>query len=81
MWRERVSRRGFLSGAAAVGAFAIVPRRVLGGPGKVPPSDRINNAIIGVGGTPGGACTHWKAPPYHGAHPNRSFATNGSDRP
>jgi hypothetical protein len=25
---------------------------------------------------PGGACTHWKAPPFHGAHPKRSFAAN-----
>ena len=24
--------------------------------------------------SPGGACTHWKAPPYHGAHPKRSLA-------
>ena len=23
---------------------------------------------------PGGAFTHWKAPPLHGAHPLRSFA-------
>ena len=23
--------------------------------------------------SPGGACTHWKAPPYHGAPPNHSF--------
>ncbi len=23
--------------------------------------------------SPGGPCTHWKAPPYHGAHPQRSF--------
>jgi hypothetical protein len=22
---------------------------------------------------PGGACTHWKAPPLHGAHPKRTF--------
>ncbi|WP_271618165.1 hypothetical protein, partial [Bradyrhizobium sp. CCBAU 51745] len=22
---------------------------------------------------PGGACTHWKAPPLHGAHPERTF--------
>jgi len=22
---------------------------------------------------PGGICTHWKAPPLHGAHPNRTF--------
>src|SRR5215469_15457591 len=33
-------------------------------------------APIASGGseTPGGPCTHWKAPPYHGAHPLRSFA-------
>src|SRR5262249_58459845 len=23
---------------------------------------------------PGGTCTHWKAPPYHGAHPLQTFA-------
>src|SRR5438477_5626675 len=23
--------------------------------------------------SPGGACTHWKAPPCHGAHPKRPF--------
>ena len=23
---------------------------------------------------PGGACTHWKAPPCHGAHPERTSA-------
>src|SRR5713101_7176884 len=23
---------------------------------------------------PGGACTHWKAPPLHGAHPSRTSA-------
>src|SRR2546427_8305258 len=22
---------------------------------------------------PGGPCTHWKAPPFHGAHPTRTF--------
>jgi len=22
---------------------------------------------------PGGPCTHWKAPPLHGAHPERPF--------
>jgi hypothetical protein len=25
----------------------------------------------------GGACTHWKAPPYHGAHPTQTFASAG----
>ncbi|MBP7569750.1 MAG: Gfo/Idh/MocA family oxidoreductase [Acidobacteria bacterium] len=48
-----ISRRGFLKTAAASGVM-IVPRRVLGGPGHVPPSDRLNVAGIGVGGQGGG---------------------------
>ena len=45
-----VSRRTFLgrTAAAAIG-FSIVPRRVLGGAGYVPPSDKVNIAFIGVG--------------------------------
>jgi predicted dehydrogenase len=45
-----VSRRKFLgqTAAAAIG-FSIVPRRVLGGTGYVPPSDKVNIAFIGVG--------------------------------
>src|SRR6266536_6090855 len=45
-----VSRRRFLgqTAAAAIG-FSIVPRRVLGGPDYVPPSDKVNIAVIGVG--------------------------------
>ncbi len=45
-----VSRRKFLAqtAAAAIG-FSIVPRRVLGGAGYVPPSDKVNIAFIGVG--------------------------------
>jgi len=45
-----VSRRKFLgqTAAAAIG-LSIVPRRVLGGAGYVPPSDRVNTAFIGVG--------------------------------
>lgn len=45
-----VSRRQFLgrSATAAIG-FSIVPRRVLGGLGYVPPSDKVNIAFIGVG--------------------------------
>src|SRR5215831_7654203 len=27
--------------------------------------------------SPGGICTHWKAPPYHGAHPKRTFLLRG----
>ena len=46
-----VPRRRFLKAAAAgaVGAFTLVPRRVLGGPGQVPPSEKANLAFIGVG--------------------------------
>src|ERR1700732_164247 len=45
-----ISRRKFLgqTAAAAIG-LAIVPRRVLGGAGYVPPSDKVNIAFIGVG--------------------------------
>ena len=46
-----ISRRNFLSGAAAVAAsITIVPRHVLGGPGYKAPSDKLNVACIGIGG-------------------------------
>jgi predicted dehydrogenase len=45
------TRRTFLKdGAAAGAAFTIVPRHVLGGPGQVAPSDKVNIAVIGAGG-------------------------------
>ena len=48
--KKEISRRRFLTNAAASGAaFAIVPRRVLGR-GFTPPSDTLNIAGIGVGG-------------------------------
>ena len=47
---HKISRRRFLSGAAAVGAFTIVPRHVLGGVGHRPPSEKLNIVAIGVGG-------------------------------
>ena len=48
--KSSVSRRKFLeqTAAAAIG-LSIVPRRVLGGPGYVAPSDKVNIAFIGVG--------------------------------
>ena len=46
-----LSRRRFLSSVlAASTAPLIVPRHVLGGPGFVPPSDKVNIALIGAGG-------------------------------
>lgn len=46
-----MKRRSFLSRTAATAAgLLIVPRHVLGGPGFVAPSDRLNIAAIGAGG-------------------------------
>jgi len=53
---ERVdSRRRFLAaaGGAAAWGITIVPRHVLGGPGQLPPSERVNVAGIGAGGQGG----------------------------
>src|SRR5881394_2833141 len=44
-----VSRRTFLEGLGAASAWTIVPRRVLGGPGYVAPSDMILLAQVGCG--------------------------------
>jgi predicted dehydrogenase len=43
-----ISRRSVLTGLAA-SAFTIVPRHVLGGSGRVAPSDKVNIACIGTG--------------------------------
>jgi predicted dehydrogenase len=43
-----LSRRHFLTATAA--SLAIVPRHVLGGPGYVAPSDKVNIALVGAGG-------------------------------
>jgi predicted dehydrogenase len=49
-FEKRMSRRKFVGqGAAMAMTFSIVPRHVLGGPGFVPPSDKVNIAFIGVG--------------------------------
>jgi hypothetical protein len=44
-----MNRRTFLTGLSAASAFTIVPRRVLGGPGYVAPSDMILLAQVGCG--------------------------------
>jgi predicted dehydrogenase len=46
----QTTRRQFLGAAAAAAAVTIVPRHVLGGPGFVPPSEKVNIAIVGAGG-------------------------------
>src|SRR6266403_2758734 len=46
-----LSRRAFIRGATtAIAGFSIIPRHVLGGPGFVPPSEKVNIALIGCGG-------------------------------
>jgi myo-inositol 2-dehydrogenase/D-chiro-inositol 1-dehydrogenase len=48
---HRISRRRFLRrGAVAAASLMIIPRRVLGGPGYLAPSDALTKAVIGVGG-------------------------------
>jgi predicted dehydrogenase len=45
------TRRQFLKNTAtAVTAFHVLPRHVLGGPRFVPPSEKVNVAIVGAGG-------------------------------
>jgi len=51
--KSKISRRDFMGAAATVAAFTIVPRHVLGGPGQIPPSEKVNIAGIGIGGQGG----------------------------
>jgi predicted dehydrogenase len=53
--QQTLSRRHFLRRSTlAAGAFLIVPRYVLGGPGYTAPSDKINLGMIGCGRQSGG---------------------------
>jgi predicted dehydrogenase len=45
----RLSRRGFLAKSATAAALTIVPRHVLGGAGRIAPSEKITLAGIGMG--------------------------------
>jgi myo-inositol 2-dehydrogenase/D-chiro-inositol 1-dehydrogenase len=48
---EAITRREFIRRAVVTSAvLTIVPRRVLGGRGYIPPSDELTKAVIGVGG-------------------------------
>ncbi|HPA20689.1 MAG TPA: Gfo/Idh/MocA family oxidoreductase [Verrucomicrobiae bacterium] len=44
------TRRHFLKTAAAAAFPTIIPRHVLGGPRHVPPSEKVNIALVGAGG-------------------------------
>jgi predicted dehydrogenase len=46
----KISRREAIKSATALAAFTIVPRHVLGGPGRKPPGEKLNLAFIGVAG-------------------------------
>ncbi len=48
--RCRFSRRRLLGLGAAAAVATVVPRYVLGGPKFVPPSEKVNIAIVGAGG-------------------------------
>jgi len=50
---KTLSRRDFMGAAAAIGAFTVVPRHVLGGAGNTPPSEKLNIAGVGIGGQGG----------------------------
>ncbi len=45
----KLTRREFVTGASRAAALTVLPRHLLGGPGYVPPSERIHIACIGVG--------------------------------
>ena len=53
MNEKKLTRRDFVTAAAGVAAFTIVPRSVLGGAGQTPPSEKVNIAGVGVGGQGG----------------------------
>ena len=46
----KINRRQAVKGAAAFASFQIVPRRLLGGQGYIPPSEELTRAVIGCGG-------------------------------
>jgi hypothetical protein len=48
------TRRDFIATGAAVLGFNIIPRHVLGAPGRPAPSERLNIGCVGIGGQGGG---------------------------
>ncbi len=45
-----LNRKDFLKAAGSLALFTVIPRSVLGGVGRVAPSDQLTKGIIGVGG-------------------------------
>ncbi|MFI3314814.1 MAG: Gfo/Idh/MocA family oxidoreductase [Rikenellaceae bacterium] len=45
-----INRKDFLKSAGGLALLTILPKNVLGGPGKIAPSDQLTKGIIGVGG-------------------------------
>ena len=50
MHSNGVTRRDFLGTAGAAAALTLIPRHVLGGQGRLAPSDIVNIAVVGGGG-------------------------------
>ena len=59
--RHPVTRRVFLGAASAVSAATILPRHVLGGPDRTPPSETITYGVIGNGNRKDGGLQGMKA--------------------
>ncbi len=71
---KSLTRRDFLSTAgAAAAAFTIIPRHVMAGSGRTPPSDMINVAGIGVGSQGGGDIQQIASPDEPIIRPQRSM--------
>ncbi|ASV76869.1 putative NADH-dependent dehydrogenase [Thermogutta terrifontis] len=49
MLSSKVNRRGFVASSALATVATVVPRSVLGGPGFVPPSEKIHIGYVGCG--------------------------------
>ena len=47
---KEISRRSFVKGASAAAVFSIIPSHVMGGAGRVAPSDKLNIGCVGAGG-------------------------------
>lgn len=59
----KTNRRDFLKAAGTIGLFSIVPARVLGGKGRIAPSDQLTKGIIGLGGI-GRSSNHFTSDKY-----------------